>query len=317
MTRFEIRQSFLLFLTAFFWGTTFVAQSVAMDYMGPFTFIASRSLIGGCFLIPIIVFLTYKRAKTNIRQELNIGSTSLDTRVPNYEVRKIALWGGVFCGFLLFCVSTLQQYALFYTTVSKAGFLTSMYIVIVPLLGLFLGKKSYVRLWCGVVLAVIGLDLLSIKEEFSLNRGDGMMLICALVDAVHILFIDKFAVKTNPVSMACVQFFTCAFFATIASIIFEHNQITALFSALGPVFYAGFLSSGVAYTLQMVGQRGLNPAFAALIMSLESVIAAISGWILLDESFTMREFAGSSLMFLAVVIVQVPLKTVFGFFNKR
>lgn len=308
MSRFEIRQSFLLFLTSFFWGTNFVAQSVAMDYTGPFAFIAARSIIGGCFLLPVIAFLNYKR-----RQKEALGAfvqtSSSKQELPKFKANslKIALLGGTLCGVLLFAVSTLQQYALLYTTVGKAGFLTSLYIVIVPLLSLCFGHRGNFRLWLGVGLAVVGLYLLSIHGDFSLNPGDSMMLLCALVDSVHILVIDRFAVKTCPVKMSCVQFFGCAFLATVASIIFESNQISGISNAIWQVLYAGLLSSGIAYTLQMVGQRGLNPTYAALIMSLEAVIAAVSGWAVLDETFTLRELLGCVLMFMAIIVVQVPL----------
>ena len=290
MNKFVLRQSSILFLTATIWGVAFVAQSVGMDYVGPFTFLASRSVIGAIVLIPYILIKDRHTEKKNTNP-------------------KFIMIGGACCGTLLFLASILQQIGIVYTTVGKSGFITAMYIVLVPIIGIFLKKKAGIKIWCGVLLAVIGLYLLCMKPgSIAIQKGDVLVFLCAIVFAFHILTVDYFAPKVDGVKLSCIQFVTCAVLATIGMVLFETPSMEQILQAWMPILYAGVLSSGVGYTLQIVGQRGMNPTVASLIMSLESVISVIAGWIILGQSLSSRELFGCVLMFGAIVLVQLPKK---------
>lgn len=298
MNKFIIRQSLLLFLTATIWGVAFVAQSVGMDYVGPFTFNAARNLIGGIVLIPCIALLE----KINSRTE---GKQAAENTIKNGK--RTLLAGGISCGVLLFAASNLQQIGIQYTTVGKAGFITAMYIVLVPILGIFFRKKAGLRIWIAVVMAAAGLYTLCMTDGcFSLQRGDFLVLLCALAFSVHILVIDYFAPKADGVKMSCIQFFVCALLSGIGMLLFEEPDMALILQAWVPILYAGVLSCGVAYTLQIVGQKGMNPAVASLILSLESVVSVVAGWLILGQSLSARELAGCGLMFAAIVLVQLP-----------
>lgn len=298
MNKFALRQSLLLLLTATIWGVAFVAQSVSMDYIGPFTFNAARNFIGAVVLLPCIGLLRKSNKKGD----------NTDNRT-NKAHSKVLIAGGVSCGVLLFAASNLQQIGIQYTTVGKAGFITAMYIVLVPILGLFLRKKVTGRVWAAVAIAVAGLYMLCMTGDgFSLQKGDLLVLCCALVFSVHILVIDYFAPKTDGVKMSCIQFFVCAGLSSAAMLLFEKPRIDMLLQAWIPVLYAGVLSCGVAYTLQIVGQKGMNPTVASLILSLESVISVIAGWLILGQKLTASELFGCALMFAAIILVQLPGK---------
>lgn len=298
MNKFVLRQSLLLLLTATIWGVAFVAQSVGMEYIGPFTFNAVRNAIGGLVLIPCIGFL----------QKMRMGEEKWGP-TTNKE-KKALVAGGVSCGVLLFIASNLQQVGIQYTTVGKAGFITAMYIVIVPLLGIFLKRKAGIKVWCAVAIAVVGLYMLCmIDGGFSLQKGDLFVLICAVAFSVHILVVDYFAPKVDGVKMSCIQFFVCALLSGICMILFEEPDMTQILQAWVPVLYAGVLSCGVAYTLQIVGQKGMNPTVASLILSLESVVSVIAGWLILQQTLSRRELLGCSLMFVAIVLAQLPEKS--------
>ena len=281
----------MLFLTAFIWGTAFVAQSVGMDYLGPFTFNGVRSLIGGIALLPCIWILQ----KVNGKPE---GTGS----------RKDLIIGGILCGILLFAASSLQQIGIQYTTAGKAGFITAFYIVIVPALGIFLHKKIGWKIWMAVVLAIVGLYFLCITESFSIDRGDILVFLCALVFAVHILVIDYFAPKVDGVKMSCMQFFICGILSIPFMFTIEKPTFTAVTDAWMPILYAGVLSCGVAYTLQILGQKNVNPAVASLILSLESCFSVLAGWIVLGERLSVRESVGCVCMFAAIILAQLPEK---------
>lgn len=297
MNKFVVRQSLLLLLTAIIWGVAFVAQSVGMEYIGPFTFNAVRSLIGGMVLIPCIAIL-----------KMINGSNAAETKDPAApEHRKTLLAGGISCGILLFIASNLQQIGIQYTTVGKAGFITAMYIVLVPILGIFSHKKAGIKVWTAVLMAVIGLYTLCMTDgKFSLQKGDFLMLLCALAFSFHILVIDYFAPKVDGVKMSCIQFLVCALLSGIGMLLFEDPDIACILQAWAPILYAGVLSCGVAYTLQIVGQKGMNPTAASLILSLESVVSVIAGWIILGQSLSARELLGCALMFAAIILVQLP-----------
>lgn len=297
MNKFILRQSLLLLLTAAIWGVAFVAQSVGMDYIGPFTFNAVRNLIGAVVLIPCIAWLR------------RFGGRNTPKKRGQKEAgeKKTLLLGGASCGVLLFIASNLQQFGIQYTTAGKAGFITAMYIVLVPILGIFLQKRVGIKVWIAVVIAVFGLYLLCVTDGgFSLQKGDLLVLACALAFSVHILVIDYFSPKVDGIKMSCIQFFVCAVLSGICMFLFETPDMTLILAAWIPVLYAGVLSCGVAYTLQIVGQREMNPTVASLILSLESVISVIAGWLILDQELAGRELFGCVLMFGAIVLIQLP-----------
>lgn len=292
----KMRGNMLLLLTAFIWGSTVVAQSVGMDYIGPFTFNAARNFIGAAVLLPVI--LIFKKMKKNQPEQ---------TGDMNKSSGRKTLWiGGICCGIMLFLSCTLQQIGIQYTTVGKTGFITAMYIILVPVFGIFLGKKVPVKIWIGIGLATVGLYLLCINEGFSIGKGDLLILACAVFFALHILVIDHFAPKVDGVKMSCIQFVFVGVLSLAASFIFEEPSMGDLASAWFPLVYAGVLSSGVAYTLQIVAQKDTDPTVASLILSLESVFSVVAGVIVLRESFSAKEAVGCALMFCAIMLSQLP-----------
>lgn len=297
MQKEKIRNSILLLLTAVIWGTAFVAQSVGMDYIGPFTFNAARFLIGGTVLIPLIVY----RSKKNPL----LKNQTLEEKRKN---QKTAWIGGVCCGIALCGASLLQQMGIQHTTVGKAGFITTLYIIIVPLIELFFGKKIAKKIWLGAVMAVIGLYLLCINENFSIGKGDFLILVCAILFAIHILIIDHFSPKADGVVLSAVQFFVSGFISVIGAILVENPNPAAMLDAIVPILYAGVMSCGVAYTLQVIGQKNISPTVASMILSLESVISVLAGWIILGEALSAKEIVGCVIVFMAVVLVQLPEK---------
>jgi len=279
------RNCCLLMITAMIWGAAFVAQSIGMDYIGPYTFNAIRFLIGGIVLLPMVKKQT---------QEKSHGS-----KMP-------LLIGGLCCGMALCMASCLQQMGIVYTTVGKAGFITAMYIVIVPLLRMMMGKKSGWSVWISVFLAVVGLYYLCMTESFTIGRGDVYVLLCAGIFSVHILLVDHFSPLVNGVTLSCIQFFVSGGVAAVAAFLWETPDLTSILSAWAPLLYAGVLSSGVGYTLQVIGQKGVDPVIASLILSLESVFSVLAGWIILGQKLSMREWAGCVLMAVAIVLAQCP-----------
>ena len=290
------KNAFMLILTAFIWGTAFVAQSVGMDYLGPFTFNGVRSLIGGVALIPCIWLL----------QKLNDKSEP----VTEERNRKDLLIGGISCGVLLFAARSLQQVGIQYTTAGKAGFITAFYIVFVPVLGIFLGKKTGWKVWTAVILALAGLYFLCITEKFTIGKGDIFLFACAMVFSLHILVIDYFSPKVEGVKMSCVQFLVCGIISLPFMFLLETPRMGAIVDAAWPLLYAGVLSCGVAYTLQIIGQKNVNPAIASLILSLESCFSVLAGWVILGEKLSVRESIGCILMFAAIILAQLPDKKI-------
>ncbi|MHB1150675.1 MAG: DMT family transporter [Eubacteriales bacterium] len=286
----RLRGNITLLVTALIWGAAFVAQSVGMDYIGPFTFNFVRSMIGGLVLIPSLFFLDKMKL----------------TQVPHgrAQVKQLAV-GGIICGVLLFIASSAQQIGIITTSAGKSGFITALYIVLVPVIGIFLGHRSSVLVWTGVVAATVGLYLLCVNEAFAISKGDIMVMICALFFSFHILTIDYFAAKVDCVRMSCIQFFVTGLLSGILAFIFEHPDLQSIWDGRISILYAGVLSSGVAYTLQIVGQRETKPVIASLILSLESVFAALAGVVLLGESFTYRELLGCILILVAIIMAQM------------
>ncbi len=281
----------MLLLAALIWGTAFVAQSVGMDYVGPFTFNSVRSLIGGLFLVPCIALLR------------KVGVTKGEDQKPGD--RKTLLKGGICCGVALAIASSLQQIGIQYTSVGKAGFITALYVVIVPICGLFFHKKVPLAVWGCVALAVVGMYLLCISGESGINKGDILVFLCALAFTAHILVIDHFSPQVNGVKLSCIQFLVSGILCGIPMLLIEHPQLSLIMNAWQPILYAGILSCGVAYTLQIIGQGRTNPTLAVLIMCMESVFSAISGWMILGEDLSLREIIGCILMFAAIVLANL------------
>lgn len=289
MRKGQFGNSLLLLLTAVIWGAAFVAQSVGMEYVEPFTFTCVRSIIGGLVLIPCIILL--KKWKKGF-------------------ATKIEWLGGACCGLALCTASNFQQYGMQYTTVGKAGFITALYVVLVPILGLLFKKKVSILIWFCVSLSVIGLYFLCMPEGgFVLAFGDLLVLICAILFSVHILVIDYFSPKGDGVVISCIQFFTCGILSGVVMIFTETPTIGNILDAKWAILYAGVLSSGVAYTLQVVAQKNVNPTVASLILCLESVVAVLAGWVILGQSLSTREIWGCILMFVAIVLAQLPIPT--------
>lgn len=299
------RNPFLLILTAFIWGIAFVAQSAGGEAVGPYTFNCIRSFVGSLVLLPAIAFLDHLKLtkhKPNTKQE-----------------KKALLIGGVSCGIILGVASNLQQLGLYFgSSAGKAGFLTACYILIVPILGLLLKKTCGWNIWISVAITLIGLYLLCMKDTFSLQFSDALLLLCAFVFAIHILVIDHFSPLVDGVRMSCIQFFVAGILSAVPMFFLEMKHsihviikwAPALASptAWVPLLYAGIFSCGVAYTLQIVGQQGVNPTIASLLLSLESVFSVIAGWIILNEKMGTRELCGCALIFMAVILAQIPIK---------
>ena len=291
------RSNLMLLLASFIWGAAFVAQSVGMDFVGPFTFNGLRCLIGAGVLLPCVFIFDKQR-----------GTRAGIWGTQDPKQRKTLLAGGFLCGLAMLLGSSLQQIGIAYTSVGKAGFITALYIVMVPLLGLFAGKKVSIRVWCSVGLAVVGMYLLCITESFSISKGDFIILISAFFFSLHILIVDHFARKVDGMRLSFLQFFVCGLISLVPMFVFETPQISGILGAWMPLLYAGVLSCGVAYTLQIMGQKNTNPAVASLILSLESVFAVLAGWVLLGETLSAKELLGCLLVFIAIVLTQLPGK---------
>ena len=297
----ELGSAALLFLAAFIWGVAFVAQSVGMDYVGPFTFNGCRFLIGGLVLTPFALVREKKYVMSNGYQSLTVKEQK--------KHKKTTLVGGLCCGVAICVASSFQQAGMLYTSVGKAGFITALYIVLVPVMGIFLKKKVALIVWFGVVLAAIGFYFLCITESFSINYGDMLLFVCAICFTFHILIIDYFAPKADGVALSCIQFWFSGIVCMGIAILKEAPDFVAIFQAAIPILYAGVMSCGVAYTLQIIGQKHMKPTVASLILSLESVISVLAGWVILHEVLTGRQLLGCILVFGAVILAQLPVKS--------
>lgn len=288
----KFKGSIMLLMTSLIWGTAFVAQSEGMNYVGPFTYNAMRTLLGGIVLIPVIMLFRFLDRKSG-------GGKS------EYSLKNTVA-GGICCGAVLFIASSLQQAGIVYTTAGKAGFVTALYIVIVPVIGIFLHRKMPLKMWLFIAVALAGFWLLCIKDNFSISSGDMLVFIGAVFFAVHIIVIDHFnKMETDGVLMSCIQFFTAGLLMLICMFIFVKPVISDICDAGGTILYAGIMSCGAAYTLQILGQKYTNPTLATLLMSLESVFAALSGWLILNERLSAKEFFGCVLIFAAVILAQL------------
>ena len=297
----NLKGTLILLLTAFIWGSAFVAQTDGMNYVGPLTFLSARFLLGGIVLCPVIFCM---------RRFAKIKNAAA---IPFSAELKKALPGGVFCGLLLGIASALQQYGLLFTSVSKAGFITTLYVIFVPVFSLFAKKKLGANLWLAVALATVGLYLLCVNGQAAFSLGDSLVFACAVFYALQIMAIDKFVGSTEPILLSAIQFLTVGIVSALPAIIIEQPSITALATAWFPIAYAGVLSSGVAYTLQVVAQKFADPTVAAITMSFESVFAVLSAAVLLSERLSLKEGMGCIIMFGAIILAQIPS----GFFKPK
>ena len=284
--------NFLLILTALIWGCAFVAQSVGMEYVEPITFNGIRCIIGGIVLIITnIVFDSLKKENGTYRK-------------PERKEKTELLKGGIICGIIIFFASTIQQIGISQTTVGKAGFISVLYILIVPFLGLLLKQKLPKMIWPCCAIAVAGLYLLCMNESFSISKGDFTVLISAVAYAVHILAIGHFAPKVDCVKLSCLQFLVCGAISVVVMLIFEKPDFENILKACLPIIYAGALSGGAGYTLQTVAQKWTKPSVASLLMSFESVFAVLAGAVILQQIPTLREGFGCILMFVSIILIQ-------------
>lgn len=327
----KIRSFLLLLITAIVWGFGFVAQSSGSETLGAFTFTCIRSLLGAVVLIPFIMIRRKqlsRRAQTEGRAvEYSSGqeydnSADRETRNDTGDIEdmritaagsgKRLLLAGICCGTVLAIAQNLQQIGIHYTTVGKAGFITAMYIVLVPILGIFLKKRIGVFVWIGVFFAVAGLYLLNMTGSgggllgFSIGTSEIAVLLCALFFAIQIILVDHFLPTVDEVELAALQFLICGMVSGIAMLAVEHPSLSQILQAWLPILYAGAFSTGVGYTLQIIGQKGLSPTVSSLVMSLESVFAVLGGFLILHERLTAVELIGCGLMMIAIVLAQLP-----------
>jgi drug/metabolite transporter (DMT)-like permease len=292
MKRTQLGSEGLLLLSAVIWGFSFVAQRVGMRYVGPFTFNAVRFALGSIVLIPFAVAALRRRP----------------SREMDYSRwKRSALLGGAIAGTVIFIGVSFQQIGIQYTTAGKAGFITGLYVVLVPILGLAIGRKTSAGTWIGVLLAAVGLYLLSFTGAFSISRGDLIVLGGTLFWAIHVLLISVLIHRTDGVLLAMIQFVACSLLSFAAAFLFEKIEISGILNATVPILYGGLMSVGIAYTLQVIAQRRTPPAHAAIILSLETIFAAVGGWIVLGEVIPARGLAGCALMLMGIIVSQVGM----------
>ncbi|AAK78061.1 drug/metabolite transporter (DMT)-like permease [Clostridium acetobutylicum] len=284
-----IKSNIILLITALIWGLAFTAQSVGMKYVGPFTFNGIRFILGAICIVPVMLF--FKEDKIE----------------ENSKYARAALVGGIICGMVNFLGTTLQQIGLMYTTVGKAGFITGLYIVIVPIIGIFLKHHMGINSWIGVLFALVGLYLLCNTGSFSVGYGETLELSGAFFFAVQIFIIDHFSKKANCYRLAFFQYVTCGAVSLIIALFTEKITFNALYGAAIPILYGGLGSVGIAYTLQIIGQKNAKPSHAAIIMSMESVFGALGGAIILGERMGAKNLIGCGLMLLGMLVAQIKL----------
>lgn len=298
----KFRGSLLLLIASFIWGTAFVAQSIGSE-LGAFSFVAARNMVGFLFLLVVSFIVDTARKKTKVKN-------------PVYE-NKIYLKGGFIGGLALFVAMILQQVGLEHTSAGKAGFLTALYIVIVPIFGIVLKKKVGLKIWISVVIATVGTYFLSVTEDFTIGIGDLSIILCAVVFSIHILIIDHYSPKTDAIKLSAVQFLVCSLICIVLSAILEKPTLAQILAVTGPILYTGIMSSGIAFTLQIIAQSETPPAIASLIMSLESVFAVLAGWVILSEVLNTKEVIGCILVFTAVILAQIPIEQKFKKLSKN
>jgi len=287
----SLKSDILLLATAFIWGFAFVAQRLGMQYVGPFGFNGVRFALGVLVLLPLVL-------RNGLRNE---AASSNNPGIFSFK----SLSGGLIAGLVLFCGSSFQQVAMVYTTAGNAGFITGLYVILVPIIGIALRHRTHTGTWIGAVLAAIGMYFLSVTERFTISYGDLLVLIGAFFWACHVHIIGWLSPRQDPLKIAILQYIVCSVFSLISSVLFERNTPSMYASAAVPILYGGIMSVGVAYTLQVVAQKKARPAHAAIILSLEAVFAALGGWIILDEILSPRAMAGCTLMFCGMLISQL------------
>lgn len=293
--------NFALLLAAIIWGTSFVAQDVGMEHVEAFTYNGIRMLMGAAVLIPVIIFMQLKK-----RSDYKDLSKERRKKMLAVQVKS-----GIICGLILFCASNLQQFAFNYIpegASGKIGFITALYMLLVPVFGLFLRQRQRIVVWLAVVMGCVGAYLLCVDSAMTIGVGEILTLGCAVFFAIHILFIDSVADKVDGVILSATQFLVVGVLSVICMFIFETPRISNINTAIVPILYSGVLSSGVAYTLQIIGQKHTNPAVASLIMCLESVFAVLAGWIILGDNLEVREYIGCAVMFAAIILTNLPEK---------
>jgi len=304
----RVKGNIILLLCAAIWGSTFVAQVVGCESIGPFTFIGVRNVLTVICLLPVFFCFSWANyKKTGVRlfeKESETGRSS----EWSMECIRYTLLHGLPCGIFLFGGMFLQQAGIKYTTVAKSGFLTSMYMIFVPVIGLILGKKLRKIVLPSVIIAIMGMYLLCITDSFSLSMGDSITLCCALCYAFQIMSVDACIQKANPLLLSIAQFCVAAVIGCIGMLILEKPEIAVLLAAWAPLAYAGIASGAIAYTLQIFGQRYAEPTVAGIIMSLESVFSLLAGWLILGQVCTIRQLVGCGFMMTAIILVQLPEK---------
>lgn len=288
MRKAEIKSAFILLFTASIWGFAFVAQRIGMQHIGAFLYNGVRFALGSISLLPVIYYLNKNKKQDEDEASL-----------------KTTLKSGIFLGCVLFIASSLQQVGIIYTTAGKAGFITTLYIVLVPIAGIFFKQKTHITIWIGALTSVIGLYLLSVNEDFSIQFGDLLQMLGALFWTAHILFIDKFVKNINPIKLSSIQFATSSVISIIIALLTEDINISGIVSASAPILYGGIMSVGVAYTLQTVAQKHAKPSHAAIALSMEAVFAAIGGSIILKETLSTKALIGCFLMLCGMLIAQI------------
>jgi drug/metabolite transporter (DMT)-like permease len=287
-----MKSNLLLLLTAVIWGFAFVAQRAGMEFLGPFTFNTARFTLGSLSLLPLLLLNQKKKFQ---KESLNLIAD------------KNLFYGGLASGTVLFLGATFQQSGLVYTDAGKAGFITGFYIILVPILGLFIKQTTSMMTWIGAVVAILGLYFLSVNESFEINIGDILVLVGAFFWAIQILVIGFYSKRNDPFKLAFSQFVVCAALSLIAAVITESIELQNLVKAALPILYAGFFSVGIAFTVQVVAQKEAHPANAAIIMSLEAVFAVIGGYLILDESIPLRGLLGCAMMLIGMILSQLYL----------
>ncbi len=295
MNKQQLKGSIALLLAAFIWGSAFVAQSKAMESIHPLTLQSLRSFVGAAFLVPVIAVLDAGKKKAGTYKKMD-----------KTDKRNL-LAGGIVCGIILCLASNLQQFGMNANVdPGKAGFITAMYLLLVPLFGLFMGKKVPIKMWICIIAGVVGLYLLCMTGSFSLSIGDTLVILCAVVFAFHILAVDHFVKICDGVKLSCLQFIVGGIISTVLMLIFTQPSIEAIKTAIFPILYAGIGSCGIAYTLQIVGQKYTPATLASLLMSLESVFAVLTQIAIMGTFPTLRETWGCVIMFVAIIISQLP-----------
>lgn len=301
----SLRANLLLLLTAMVWGAAFVAQVVATDALEPFTFNAVRMLLGALALTPVIRLMDAHAAKGGSRQAQSAERVPF-SRLTQMQ-KQTLLRGGLICGVLLMVASSLQQLGISMgASAGKAGFITALYIVLVPLLGLLRGKRVRPLIFVAVALAVGGLYLLCMKERFTLEASDLCLILCAFFFSLQILAVDHFSRQTDCVKLSCLQSLVTAILSFVVMLFCEHPTWAALQSCAVPILYAGIMSCAVGYTLQVVAQKDTDPTIASLILCMESVFSVLFGWLILGDRLTFREYLGCAVMLCGILLSQMP-----------